>query len=66
MDCRLSGSSVYGVFFFFRHEYWSGLSFPLPEDLSNPEIKPISPVSPSLKADSSPDEPLSTSRYPKK
>ena len=26
-----------------RHEYWSGLSFPFPGDLSNPGIKPMSP-----------------------
>ena len=24
---------------FFRHEYWSGLTFPTPGDLSNPRIK---------------------------
>ena len=27
---------------FFRQEYWSGLPFPLPKDLPNPGIKPIS------------------------
>ena len=26
-------------------EYWSGLSFPSPGDLPNPEIKPMSPES---------------------
>ena len=31
-----------------RQEYWSGLSFPSPEDLPNPGIKPTSSVSPSL------------------
>ena len=31
-----------------RQEYWSGLSFPPPGDLPNPEIKPPSPVSPAL------------------
>ena len=40
----------------FREEYWSGLSFPPLEDLSNPGIKPVSPVSPALQADSLPTE----------
>ena len=31
-----------------RQEYWSGLSFPSPEDLPNPRIEPASPVSPAL------------------
>ena len=30
---------------FFRQEYWSGLPCPSPGDLSNPGIKPASPVS---------------------
>ena len=30
---------------FSRQEYWSGLPFPTPGDLPNPEIKPTSPVS---------------------
>ena len=29
---------------FFRQEYWSGLPFPSPGDLSNPGIEPRSPV----------------------
>ena len=29
---------------FSRQEYWSGLPFPSPEDLPNPEIKPGSPA----------------------
>ena len=29
---------------FSRQEYWSGLPFPSPGDLSNPGIKPASPV----------------------
>ena len=33
---------------FFRQEYWSGLPSPLPGDLSNSEIEPISHVSPTL------------------
>ena len=31
-----------------RQEYWSGLPFPLPRDLSNPGIEPMSLVSPAL------------------
>jgi len=27
-----------------RQEYWSGLPFPSPGDLSDPEIEPTSPV----------------------
>ena len=37
MDCSLPGSSVHG---FSRQEYWSGLSFPSPEDLPDPGIQP--------------------------
>ena len=33
---------------FSRHEYWSGLPFPPPGDLPNPEIKPTSFTSPAL------------------
>jgi len=29
---------------FFRQEYWSGLPFPSPGDLSEPGIEPISPA----------------------
>ena len=39
---------------FSRQEYWSGLSFPSPEDLPYPVIKPRSPA---LQADSLPSEP---------
>ena len=35
-----------------RQEYWSGLPFPPPGDLSDPGIEPMSPVSPTLQADS--------------
>ena len=28
---------------FSRQEYWSGLPFPIPGDLSNPGIEPVSP-----------------------
>ena len=31
-----------------RQEYWSGLPFPPPGDLPDPEIEPASPVSPAL------------------
>ena len=37
-----------------RQEYWSGLPFPPPGDLPNPEIKPMSPESPAFQADSLP------------
>ena len=40
-----------------RQDYWSGLPFPPPGDLPDPEIKPASPVSPALQADSLPTEP---------
>ena len=39
---------------FSRPEYWSGLPFPSPGDLPHPGIEPRSPT---LLADSSPDEP---------
>ena len=39
---------------FSRQEYWSGLPFPSPGDLPNPEIKPGSLE---LQADSLPTEP---------
>ena len=39
---------------FSRHEYWSGLPCPPPGDLPNPAIKPVSPVSRALQADSLP------------
>ena len=38
---------------FSRHEYWSGLPFPSPEDLSDPGIEPMSRA---LQADSLPTE----------
>ena len=33
---------------FSRQEYWSGLPFPPPRDLPNPEIEPVSLASPAL------------------
>ena len=38
---------------FFRQEYWSGLPFPSPGDLPDPEIEPGSPA---LQVDSLPTE----------
>ena len=43
---------------FLRQEYWTELPFPSPGDLFNPWIEPAFSVSPALKADSSPAEPL--------
>ena len=37
---------------FSRQEYWIGLPFPLPGDLPNPGIEPVSPVVPALQMDS--------------
>ena len=42
-DCSLPGSSLHG---FSLPEYWSGLPFPLPGDLPDSGIKPMSPASP--------------------
>ena len=39
---------------FFRQEYWSELSCPLPGDLPDPGVKPLSPMAPALQADSLP------------
>ena len=41
-------------FGFYRQEYWSGLPFPSPGDLSNPRMEPGSPA---LQADALPSEP---------
>ena len=45
MDCSPPSSSVHGIS---RQEYWSGLPFPTPGDLPDPDIKPESLVSPAL------------------
>ena len=50
VGCRLPGSSVHGIIFS-RPEYWSGLPFLPPGDLSDPEIEPASPA---LQVDSLP------------
>ena len=42
---------------FFRQEYWSELPLLTPGDVPYLGIKPISPVSPALQADSLPTEP---------
>ena len=47
---------------FFRQEYWSGLPFPSPGDLSNPGIEPGSPA---LQADASPSEPSQKPSVPR-
>ena len=41
-----------------RQEYWSGLPFPPPGDLPDPEIESASPVSAVWQTDSLPTEPL--------
>ena len=46
---------------FFRQEYWSGLPFFPPGNLSNLGTEPTSPVSPALQMDSLPVEPLKKS-----
>ena len=55
LDCSPPG-------IFFRQEYWSGLPFPTPGDLSNPGIEPGSPMSPALQVDSLSTEPLGKSK----
>ena len=40
-DYRLLGSSVHGIY---RQEYWSGLPFPVSEDLPDPGVKLVSPA----------------------
>ena len=50
MDCR----GLLYAWGFFRQEHWSGLPYPLSEDLPNLGIKPRSPA---LQADSLPAEP---------
>ena len=48
MDCSPPDPSVHGIL---SQEYWSPLPFPTPRDLSDPEIEPVSPVSPALQVD---------------
>ena len=49
MDCCPQGSLSTG---FSRQDYWSGLPCPPPQDLSDPGIKPVCPMSTVLKEDS--------------
>ena len=42
---------------FSKQKYWTGLPFPSPGDLPDPEIEPASPVFLSLQAGSLPAEP---------
>ena len=51
MDCTYQASPSMG---FSKQEYWSGLPFPSPGDLPNPEIESRSPT---LQADALPSEP---------
>ena len=44
---------------FLKQKYWNELSFPTPEDLSDPGIKPGSPA---LQADALPSEPPADAR----
>ena len=52
MDCNPQAPVTIG---FSRQEYWSGLPFPSPMNLLDPEIEPRSPA---LLMDSLPSEPL--------
>ena len=55
MDCSPPGPTVCGIFQ--ARIDWSGLPFPLPGDLPDPGIEPMSLISPALQADSLPSEP---------
>ena len=46
---------------YFKLEYWSGLPFPSPGDLTDPGIKLVSLVFPALQVNSSPTESLGMS-----
>ena len=54
---ELYSSPSSSILRFSRQEYWSRLPFPIPGDLPHPGIKPTSPVSPALQANSLPTEP---------
>ena len=58
MDCSLLGSSGTG---FSWQENWSGVPFPTPGDLPNPEIRPMSLMSPALAGGSFTTEPAQKS-----
>jgi len=44
-------------------EYYSGLPYPPPRDLPNPEIEPVSPASSALQVDSLPLSHLGSPRW---
>ena len=54
-DYSPPGFSINGIF---QERILNGVPFPPPRDLPDPGIKPESPVSPALQADSLPLEPL--------
>ena len=54
MDCSLLGSSVHGIL---QGRILEWVAMPPPGGISNPGIKPESPASPALQADSLPAEP---------
>ena len=47
-DCNTPGSSVHGIFL--RQEYWSGLPFLPPGDLTDPGMEAVFPTCPALAA----------------
>ena len=47
-DCMQQSTRLLCPWQFSRKEYWSGLPFPTPGDLPNPQIEPLSPASPAL------------------
>ena len=55
MDSSPPGSTVHETL---QQEYWSGLPFPRPGHLPNPEMEPMSPASPALSGIFFPSEPL--------
>ena len=57
LDCSPPGSSLIGIS---QQEYWSRLPFAPPWDLLEGGIELLSPMSPTLQADSLPDDSLPT------
>ena len=51
LDCSPPGSSVHGIL---QARIWSGLPCPPPGDLPDSVTEPVSPVTPTLQADSLP------------
>ena len=60
MNCSPPSFSVHGIL---QARYWSGLPCPSPGDLPDPEIKPMSFMSPALEVDSLPLVPHGNSDY---